>query len=151
MQTRDEAAPTETQALHFTHDVALGAQTGAGAPAREARLDGTGRQGHHRRDATRKQKVEKTMTATPTPAELRRSIIMSVLEERGPCLMDYLFAIIKGRTHQPLVAQQLQRDVRMLQRSGVVRTSKVTGLASGPKIHGQMLTIVHPREKKHEQ
>ena len=91
------------------------------------------------------------MTATPTPAELRRSIIMSVLEERGPCLMDYLFAIIKGRTHQPLVAQQLQRDVRMLQRSGVVRTSKVTGLASGPKIHGQMLTIVHPREKKHEQ
>lgn len=86
--------------------------------------------------------------ANVSPAELRRSIILSVLEERGPCLMDYLSAIVKGRTHQPLVAQQLQRDVKILGSQGLVRTSKVTGLAAGPRLHGQLLTIVHPKGVK---
>jgi len=74
---------------------------------------------------------------------------MSVLKERGPCLLTYLHAITQGRTHQPTVRQQIFRDVMVLREAGLVSVFKITGLSSSTgRIRGQLLTVVKAKVKK---
>ena len=81
-------------------------------------------------------------------AERRREIIMAVLEERGPCLMNYLVAMVSGRMPDcNIVTQTISNDVDVLRKACCVSTAKVTGLAIAQKIHGQLLTVVYPIRK----
>jgi len=71
-------------------------------------------------------------------ADKRRVVLLAILEEHGICLCDYLFAVVKGRTHQDISIQVLYRDIKALCKTYNLVVGEVTGLA---KIMPGMRTI----------
>ena len=85
-----------------------------------------------------------------TPAETRRRCICDLLRENGPCLSNFLAMHVKSRTKQPLVAQQINADIDVLVKQGLVTKKIVMGL--GPAVGfsrppGQKMILVTAKKK----
>jgi hypothetical protein len=88
----------------------------------------------------------KKLTEVQQLAADRRSAILAILAERGPCLSNYLLEVVRHRTKQGVLPQQINQDVRRLEKDGQVVVSKVTALGPGAlstsRCRGQKMLVV---------